>query len=173
MSSLNSIFWLLIRIVFLDNYHEYPQHGITCTILDIFYFEILWLIVIRHYASIFFRIALYKRWTKGNHVWHVKTNALGLNHMSGGMWSCCLLTLYQTTNFRLFQTERVCRRQFQIWRKWQKATHTGRKHCWKSRNCSLRAIFPFPSVFNRLASQGSQKVSLCGNGLNLSQTTKF
>ena len=25
-----------------------------------------------------------------------------------------VLTLYQTTNFRLFQTERVCRRQFQI-----------------------------------------------------------
>ena len=25
-----------------------------------------------------------------------------------------LLTLYQTTNFRLFQTERVCRRQFHI-----------------------------------------------------------
>ena len=24
------------------------------------------------------------------------------------------LTYYQTTNFRLFQTERVCRRQFQI-----------------------------------------------------------
>ena len=31
-----------------------------------------------------------------------------------------VLTNYQTTNFRLFQTERVCRRQFQIWRKWQK-----------------------------------------------------
>ena len=27
------------------------------------------------------------------------------------------LTLYQTENFRIFQTERVCRRQFQIWRK--------------------------------------------------------
>ena len=27
------------------------------------------------------------------------------------------LTHYQTTNFRLFQTERVCRRQFQIGRK--------------------------------------------------------
>ena len=26
----------------------------------------------------------------------------------------CYLTHYQTTNFRLFQTERVCRRQFQI-----------------------------------------------------------
>ena len=25
-----------------------------------------------------------------------------------------ILTHYQTTNFRLFQTERVCRRQFQI-----------------------------------------------------------
>ena len=25
-----------------------------------------------------------------------------------------MLTHYQTTNFRLFQTERVCRRQFQI-----------------------------------------------------------
>ena len=25
-----------------------------------------------------------------------------------------VLTHYQTTNFRLFQTERVCRRQFQI-----------------------------------------------------------
>ena len=26
----------------------------------------------------------------------------------------CKLTHYQTKNFRLFQTERVCRRQFQI-----------------------------------------------------------
>ena len=26
----------------------------------------------------------------------------------------CDLTHYQTTNFRLFQTERVCRRQFQL-----------------------------------------------------------
>ena len=26
-------------------------------------------------------------------------------------------TLSQTTNFKLYQTERVCRRQFQIWRK--------------------------------------------------------
>ena len=32
------------------------------------------------------------------------------------------LTLSQTTNFRLFQTERVCRRWFQIWRKWKKSS---------------------------------------------------
>ena len=61
---------------------------------------------------------------------------------------CDFLTHYQTTNFRLFQTERVCRRQFQIWRKWKKVIQTGRKHCGKRRNCSLRAISPFPTVFS-------------------------
>ena len=30
------------------------------------------------------------------------------------------LTHYQMTKFRLFQTERVCRRHFQIWWKWKK-----------------------------------------------------
>ena len=52
-------------------------------------------------------------------------------------------------NFRLFQTERVCRWQFQIWWKRQKAPKMGRKHCGKSRNCSLRAISPFPTVFSK------------------------
>ena len=59
------------------------------------------------------------------------------------------LTHYQMTNFRLFQTERVCRWQFQIWRKWQKIIQTGRKHCGKRRNGSLRAISPFPTVFSK------------------------
>ena len=86
-------------------------------------------------------------------------------------WLLCfssILTHYQTTNFRLFQTERVCRRQFQIWWKWQQVIQTGRKHCGKRRNCSLWAtVFSlfFHSVFQRLVSQGRQKVSLCGNGL--------
>ena len=81
------------------------------------------------------------------------------------------LTHYQMTNFRLFQTERVCRRQFQIRRKWQQVIKTGRKHCGKRRNCSLRAISPFPTVFSkRLVSQGRQKMSLCGNGLNTIQS---
>ena len=78
------------------------------------------------------------------------------------------LTHYQMTNFRLFQTERVWRRQFQVRRKWKKVIQTGRKHCGKRRNCSLRAISPFPTVFKRLVSQGRQKVSLCGNGLKSS-----
>ena len=63
-----------------------------------------------------------------------------------------LLTHYQTTNFRLFQTKRVCRRQFQIWRNWKKVIQTGRKHCSRS-------------VFKMLVSQGRQTVSLCGNWL--------
>ena len=78
------------------------------------------------------------------------------------------LTHYQTTNFRLFQTERVCRRQFQIWRKWHKVIQMGRKHCGKRRNCSLRAIPSFPIVFLKgLVSHRRQKASLCGNGLNV------
>ena len=77
------------------------------------------------------------------------------------------LTLSHTTNFRLIQTERVCRRQFHIWRKWQKVIQTDRKHCGKRRNCSLWAISPFPSVFKRFVSQELQKVSFCGNGLRV------
>ena len=68
------------------------------------------------------------------------------------------LTHYQKTNFRLFQIERVCRRQFQIWRKWQKVIQMGRKHCGKRRNCSLRAISPFsPSVFLKACFPGASK----------------
>ena len=43
------------------------------------------------------------------------------------------LTLSQTTSFRLVQT----------------VLQTGRKHCGKRRNCSLRAISPFPAAFSK------------------------
>ena len=58
-----------------------------------------------------------------------------------------LLTLSQTTNFRLFQPERVSRQQFQIWWKWQKVPQKGRQHCGKRRYCLLWAFSPFPTVF--------------------------
>ena len=75
------------------------------------------------------------------------------------------LTLYQTTNFRLFQTERVCRRQFQTWRKWNKVIQTGRKHCGKRRNCSLRTISAFPTVFSKgLFSRGIKRCHCVGMG---------
>ena len=76
-----------------------------------------------------------------------------------------VLTLSQTTNFRLFQTERVCRRQFQICGKWQKALQTGRKHCGKRRNCSLRAISPFPTVFSKTCPADTNNQGLFGKGL--------
>ena len=78
------------------------------------------------------------------------------------------LTLSQTTNYRLYQTERVCRRQFQVSCKWQTVPQTGRKHCRKRRNCSLRAISSFPSVFKRLFLQTRKNQGLYGKGLNVS-----
>ena len=67
------------------------------------------------------------------------------------------------TNFRLFWIKRLCRRQFQIWRKWQKVIQTGRKHCGKRRNCSLRAISPFPTVFSKgLFPRGVKRCSCVG-----------
>ena len=36
-------------------------------------------------------------------------------HVDFSVLNYKILTLSQTTNLRLFQTERVCRRQFQVW----------------------------------------------------------
>ena len=41
----------------------------------------------------------------------------------------------------------------------------GRKHCGKRRNCSLRAISPFPSVFERFVLQIRKNQGLFGKGL--------
>ena len=76
------------------------------------------------------------------------------------------LTHYQTTNFRLFQTERVCRRQFQIRLKWKKVIQMGKKTRWEKEKLLVTSNFSFSHcVFKRLVSKGHQKVSLCGNGL--------
>ena len=81
------------------------------------------------------------------------------------------LTLSRMTNFRLFQAERVCRRRFQIWWKWQELLQIGWKHCEKNRNCWLRvfSIF-FHSVFKRLILQTSKNQGLFGKGLTHSHT---
>ena len=59
------------------------------------------------------------------------------------------LTLSQTTNFGLFLTEWVCELPFLMWWKWKKVLWMSWKHCGKRRNCSWRAISPFPTVFSR------------------------
>ena len=71
-------------------------------------------------------------------------------------------------NIRLIQTERVCSWQFQLWQKWQKVFQKGRKCCGKRRNCSLRAISPFPTTFSKdLVLQTSKSQVLFGKGLRL------
>ena len=75
------------------------------------------------------------------------------------------LTLSKTTNSRLFQTETVCRRQFLISCKYQKVLQTGRKHCGKRSNCSLRAISPFPTVFKKKVYYVHEKIKKKGGGL--------
>ena len=93
-------------------------------------------------------------------------NLLFLHHCFMDFFPICL-THYQTTNFRLFQTEWVCRRQFQIWQKWQKVIQTGRKHCGEKEKLLITSNFSFShSVFIRPVSQRCQKASLCGNGFN-------
>ena len=71
------------------------------------------------------------------------------------------LTLSQPTYFRLPQTGRVCRGQFWIWWKWQKVLQTGRKHCGKRKNCSLRGISLFPSVFSKSLDCRHVKTKAC------------
>ena len=71
------------------------------------------------------------------------------------------LTLSQTTNFRFFKTERVCRRHIQIWWKWEKVLQMGRKQCVKRRNCLLRAISPFPIVFSKCLYSRHVKTRVC------------
>ena len=72
---------------------------------------------------------------------------------------CQILTLSETTNFRIFQSERVCRRQFWIWWKWQKRV----ENCVGKANCLLQAISPFPAVLS--------KVLYCRHVITLSQTS--
>ena len=66
------------------------------------------------------------------------------------------LTHYQTANFRLFQTERVCRWQFQIWRKWHKVIQKGRKRCGKRRN-RYEQFLLFPQCFQKACFLGASK----------------
>ena len=58
-----------------------------------------------------------------------------------------LLSLSQTTNFRLFQTERDD--SFQFDENGKNVLQKVRKHCGKRRNHLSRAISPFPIVFSK------------------------
>ena len=96
---------------------------------------------------------------------HYRLSYGALQYKSRLVWNSNYLTLSQTTNFRLFQTERVCRGQFQIWWQWQKVLQKVRKHCGKRRNYSLRANFSFfHSVFKILVLQTHKNQGSFGKG---------
>ena len=78
-----------------------------------------------------------------------------------------ILTLSQMTNFRVFETERVCRQQFQSWWKWQKVFQRCRKHKEKE-NLLVLSNFCFShSVFKRIVLQTHENQGLYGKGLIL------
>ena len=88
--------------------------------------------------------------------------------MSDAYISCCseyLLSLSQATNFGLFQPDSMQMRILNLIKKWLTVLQMGRKHSGKSRNCSLRVISPFPSVFKRLLLHTHENQGLFEKGL--------
>ena len=68
------------------------------------------------------------------------------------------LTLSQTTNFRIFQTERVCTKDnFRVDENGRK----DRKHCGKRGNFSSQVISPFPTVFSKALYYRNVKIKAC------------
>ena len=71
------------------------------------------------------------------------------------------------TSFRLFQTERVCIQQFQIWWKWQTVLEMGKKHCGEKEKLLITSTFPFSHrVFERFVLQTRRNQGLFGKGLS-------
>ena len=76
------------------------------------------------------------------------------------------LNLSQRTNFRLFQTETVCKRQFQIRRKMAESFTNEGKTLWKNEKLFVTSnFFFFYSVFKRPVLQTSKNKGLFGKGL--------
>ena len=77
------------------------------------------------------------------------------------------------TNFKLFQTEKVCRHNFKFHENESKLFKQVEK-TWKMRNYSLRAISPFPAVFfKRLVLHTCKNQSLFDKELTHYQMTNF
>ena len=108
-------------------------------------------------------------WTTGLRMFLKLVGEFGLRHtfFPRRFVMTSVLTLSQTTNFRLFQTEIVCRRKFQIWWKWRKAFETGRKH-WEKEKLLVTSNFSFSrSVFKRLIQQTRKNQGLFGKRLKI------
>ena len=78
-----------------------------------------------------------------SNLWQVGTPLLQLQ-----IGSFVKLPHYQTTNFILFQLKEFADDNFKFDENGRKLSKWV-KHCGKRRNCSLRAISPFPTVFSK------------------------
>ena len=78
-----------------------------------------------------------------------------------------LLTLYQTENFGLFQTERVCRRYLINFMKMAESSLKWLKTLWEKEKLLVTSNFSFShSVFKRLLLQTRKNQSFFEKGLN-------
>ena len=74
------------------------------------------------------------------------------------------------TNFRLFQTESVCRRQFQFFTIMAENSSNGWKTLWEKEKLLVMSNFSFShSVFKRSLLQTRKIQGLFGEGLNCSE----
>ena len=76
------------------------------------------------------------------------------------------LTFSQTTNLRLFQTQRLCRRQFQILITMAESSPNGYKTLWKREKLLVTSNFSFShSVFKRRVLHTRKNQGLFGKEL--------
>ena len=80
--------------------------------------------------------------------------------------SSTLLNISQTTNFRCFQTEIVCRRQFQIWWKWQKFSKLVENTVGKGEIVCYEKFLIFPQCFQKTCTADTQKPGLVWERVN-------
>ena len=71
------------------------------------------------------------------------------------------------TNFKLFQTERVCRTTISNLMKMAESSLKRVENTGKSKNCLLRAITPFPTVFQLNCTANIKNRGLFGKGLSI------
>ena len=76
------------------------------------------------------------------------------------------LTHYQTTNFRRFQTERVCRPQFQLDENGRKLSKRIENTVGKGEIARYEQFLLFPQCFQKACFPGASKGVIVWNGLN-------
>ena len=83
------------------------------------------------------------------------------------------LTLYQTTNFRLFQTQTVCRRQFKFDENGRKLSKWVENTVGKGEIAHYEQFFLFPQCFQKASFPGASKGVIVWEWVNSLPNDKF